>query len=281
MPLPAISEIPPSRAAGRAPRSDRHVAGERGMSLTERVAAPKHQIALVAEDSDRPAFLAEKGDAIRVLAKSVTHDVVEIGRHLSEVKERFGRGENPAFLAWAEDTLGWGQASIYKFVNVFKMASEGNFTRGVKLSDFNLSSLYLLAAPSTPDEVRTEIFERVKAGETVSVAGVKDAIAGAKAGGPEHSKTAIYTGCAEAEAGEEALARHKEHVAAEKPSVAPTVKDTAQRDFDDHVLPLLPMTGKAKPERYDKTEAHPNELERLGYFLVKVASAKRIRPANG
>ena len=34
-------------------------------------------------------FLAEKASAIRSLAKNVMRDVVEIGRHLSEAKERF------------------------------------------------------------------------------------------------------------------------------------------------------------------------------------------------
>ena len=31
-------------------------------------------------------FLAEKADAIRQLARNIVHDVVEIGRHLTEAK---------------------------------------------------------------------------------------------------------------------------------------------------------------------------------------------------
>ena len=51
------------------------------------------------EANSREAFLAEKADAIRSLAKNVVRDVIEIGRHLSEAKGKFGRGDNPEFLA--------------------------------------------------------------------------------------------------------------------------------------------------------------------------------------
>ena len=44
------------------------------------------------EANSREAFLAEKADAIRSLAKNVVRDVIEIGRHLSEAKGKFGRG---------------------------------------------------------------------------------------------------------------------------------------------------------------------------------------------
>jgi hypothetical protein len=45
----------------------------------------------------------------------------------------------------------------------------------------SVSALYLLAAPSTSEEARTEIFDRAKAGENVPVAVVKKIIAGKKA----------------------------------------------------------------------------------------------------
>jgi hypothetical protein len=47
-----------------------------------------------------------------------------------------------------------------------------------KLSDLSLpiSGLYLLAAPSTPEETRNAIIERAGAGEALSVAEIKEAI---------------------------------------------------------------------------------------------------------
>ena len=125
---------------------------------------------------DREAFLAEKVDAIRALAKNVVRDVIEIGRHLSEAKGKFGRGDNPEFLAWAKEALGWSQTSVYRFLNVHDLAQRGDFTNLAKC-DLDLSALYLLAAtakrPDTPPEIIAEVEERVGRGEKPKVADIR------------------------------------------------------------------------------------------------------------
>ena len=131
------------------------------------------------EANSREAFLAEKADAIRSLAKNVVRDVIEIGRHLSEAKGKFGRGDNPEFLAWAKDALGWSQASVYRFLNVHDLAQRGDFTNLIKC-DLDLSSLYILAAPSTPAEVITQVEERGRRGEPVTAAQVRGLVAATK-----------------------------------------------------------------------------------------------------
>ena len=131
------------------------------------------------EANSREAFLAEKADAIRSLAKNVVRDVIEIGRHLSEAKGKFGRGDNPEFLAWAKDALGWSQASVYRFLNVHDLAQRGDFTNLIKC-DLDLSSLYLLAASSTPAEVIAQVAERSGRGEQFGVAQVKGLVTASK-----------------------------------------------------------------------------------------------------
>ena len=109
------------------------------------------------------AFLAEKTAAITSLVGSVRRDIAEIGRHLSEVKEHFGRGDNPKFLAWASEAFGWSPATIYRYIEIFEFMRTGNFLNLRKL-DLDLSSLYLLAAPSTTDEARAEVVEQATTG---------------------------------------------------------------------------------------------------------------------
>jgi hypothetical protein len=106
-------------------------------------------------------FLVEKAAAIRTLATSLARDVAEIGRHLNEVKERFGRGDNPQFLDWASDTFGWSKTTIYRYLEIYEFVQAGNFPNVGKI-DLDLSSLYLLAAPSTTDEARVEVIEQAK-----------------------------------------------------------------------------------------------------------------------
>jgi hypothetical protein len=99
-----------------------------------------------------------KVGAIRALAKNVMRDVVEIGRHLSEAKAKFGRGDNPEFLAWAKDALGWSQASVYRFLNVHDLAQRGDFITMIK-SDLDLRSLYTLAAAD--EDVQATVIEAI------------------------------------------------------------------------------------------------------------------------
>jgi hypothetical protein len=126
--------------------------------------------------SDREAFWAAKVDAIRALAKNVVRDVIEIGRHLSEAKGKFGRGDNPEFLVWAKDALGWSQTSVYRFLNLHDLPQRDDFTNLAKC-DLDLSALYLLAAtakkPDAPPEIIAEVEERVGRGEKPKVADVQ------------------------------------------------------------------------------------------------------------
>lgn len=122
-------------------------------------------------------FLVEKAAAIRTLATSLARDVAEIGKHLAEVRERFGRGDNPQFLAWALDTLGWSQATVYRYIKIYKFSQTSDFINVDKI-DLDVSSLYLLAAPSTSDEVRAEVIEQATTGtEKVTHKTVKKTVA--------------------------------------------------------------------------------------------------------
>ena len=128
----------------------------------------ERRAAMPAEIDDREAFLARKAGALRALAKTVVRDVIEIGRLLSEAKEAFGRGENPEFLAWAQEALGWSRSSVYRFMDVHALMRNGQFSQRGKIEDLDLSSLYLLARPSTADDVRDEVVERAANGEAIT-----------------------------------------------------------------------------------------------------------------
>ena len=50
-------------------------------------------------------------------------------------------------------------------------------------------------------------------------------------------------------------------------------KDTALREFDSHLLGLLQMISKAKPERFAKTGVSSSDLSKLGDFLACLVGA--------
>jgi Protein of unknown function (DUF3102) len=115
-------------------------------------------------------FLAEKAGAIRALAKNVVRDVVEIGRHLTEAKGACAHGE---WLPWLEREFAWGERTAQRFMQVHDLA------KSAKLSDLgslDISGLYLLAAPSTPAEVRDAAIARADAGEKLSHRQIKEMV---------------------------------------------------------------------------------------------------------
>jgi len=118
-------------------------------------------------------ILAQHGAAIRRLGKRVVADVIEIGRLLTECKRICGHGN---WLPWLDREFGWTDDTALNFMRVYELSKSRNF-RDLSLP---LSGLYLLAAPSTPQEARDEIIERAQAGETIPVAEAKRIIEHAK-----------------------------------------------------------------------------------------------------
>lgn len=112
--------------------------------------------ALAADDR---AFLDVKAEQIRAVASSA---VIEIGRHLIEVKARVGRGH---FLDWIQQQFQWSDKSAENYMRVAQ-----HFGNSKELSNLPVTreALYLLAGPTVPEEVRQDAVERAEAGERIT-----------------------------------------------------------------------------------------------------------------
>ena len=124
-------------------------------------------------------ILTKHADEIRRLGRRVVAEVIEIGGRLTECKRICGHGN---WLPWLDREFGWTEMTATRFINVYEMGKSN------KLLDLELpvSSLYMLAAPSTPAEARDEILERAQCGEPVSGTEVKRIIDIAKRGKSAH-----------------------------------------------------------------------------------------------
>lgn len=98
----------------------------------------------------------------------------EIGQRLVEVRSQL---ESRQFCLWLKLEFGWSQRSAYNFINVYKTFPE--FANFAKI-DISISCLYLLAAPSTPLEIRTQFLNRATEGEKISNKAIQEAIKKAK-----------------------------------------------------------------------------------------------------
>lgn len=129
--------------------------------------------------------LDEYAEKIRAIGKRAFADIVEIGRLLTAAKAIAGHGN---WLPWLDKNFGWTDKTALNFMRVGELAAKSE-----KFSDLNIgiSSLYLLAAPSTSDEVREAVVERSERGETLPHAEVKKMIADAGSPGKPPRTTAV------------------------------------------------------------------------------------------
>jgi hypothetical protein len=138
-------------------------------------------------------ILAEHVAEIRRLGKRMIADIVEIGRRLTECQEIVGHG---GWTAWLDINFSWSDRTALNFMRVFEL-SKSEIISDFGQVDLPVTALYLLAAPSTSEAARTEILDRAKTGNDVSVEDVKEAIAGARAAPSENAKPLpdIVDGC--------------------------------------------------------------------------------------
>ncbi|WP_454617534.1 DUF3102 domain-containing protein [Bradyrhizobium cenepequi] len=106
--------------------------------------------------------LIEHASVIRALGKRVVGDIVEIGRRLTDAKARLGHGQ---WLPWLEREFGWKEQTARNFMQVHAMVG-----KSPKFGDLNInaSALYLLARPSTADDIRDDVIARAANGQSIS-----------------------------------------------------------------------------------------------------------------
>jgi hypothetical protein len=119
--------------------------------------------------------LAEHADSIRKLGSRVIADAIEIGRRLSECKQIVGHGN---WLPWLKREFRWSERTARNFISVYEFVRR----KSANLADLaiDISSVYLLAAPSTPDQAREAVLSRLESGEALSLAEVKRAVSKAR-----------------------------------------------------------------------------------------------------
>jgi hypothetical protein len=107
---------------------------------------------------------------IKPLLKRTAEDIFIIGGELRAVKEMLPHGR---YTEWLGVEFGLSERMAQHFVNVRERLGP----KSEKFSVLPPSTLYLLAAPSTPDEAITIVEERIDKGDRLSVAHVQRTIA--------------------------------------------------------------------------------------------------------
>ncbi len=119
-------------------------------------------------DAETRIVVQQRTGEIRTLMRRAAQDIVDIGLKLIEVKERLEHGR---FLPWLRVEFDWDERQAQRFIAVAE-----RFGKSDNLSDFAPSALYLLSAPSTPDDARQEALARAGEGEPITHAKAKEIV---------------------------------------------------------------------------------------------------------
>jgi hypothetical protein len=124
---------------------------------------------------DDQQFLEDAAKRIKERLNVTKETIVEIGRDLMAVKERIGHGN---FQSWIESEFNWSLKTAERYMLVADYCASDDKIDIVTI--LPLTAVYELAAPSAPEEVRSAVEDKVRAGEMVTLAGVRELMRDAK-----------------------------------------------------------------------------------------------------
>lgn len=109
----------------------------------------------------RNLIMQRTGEIQERLQRSA-QDIWEIGQRLADVRDELKHGQ---FEAWLKAEFNWSRRTAYNFINVYETFGE---RANLAQLDIASSALYLLAAPSTPQNLREEYLLKAKEGEKIT-----------------------------------------------------------------------------------------------------------------
>ena len=111
-------------------------------------------------DCETRIVVQQKTGEIKSLLGKTALSIVAIGRKLIEVKGKLNHG---LFGSWLDQEFAWSEDTAERFTRVAR-----RFKDNPQIAEFAPSALYLLSAPSVPDEVREEATKKAEAGEKIT-----------------------------------------------------------------------------------------------------------------
>lgn len=183
-------------------------------------------------DTVTAQFVQQQTGQIRILMRRTAQDIVEIGRRLVSIKEKLGHGY---FLKWLAVEFDGHRDTANRFMQVAKEFGNVNMS---EITAIEISALYRLAAPSTPQAARDEALARAAAGESITYSAAKNI---------ENKYTP---------------ARSKRKPSVKKTSLAPTSAQPKSTSQPETILePHSPSENTSQPETLLQAQSLPQTVE--------------------
>lgn len=194
------------------------------------IPAPKPKAAEVRsfDYSGFSAAVAKEAEAIakRIRTRLRTHNI-ETGKELLAIKKALGHGK---FGKWLEFHFGWKERTAQNYMN--SATAFGSIPQVIDL--LPQSTVYKLAAKSTPDEIRQSVIDEIKRGEKPDAKQIERKIAATKRNAGQtvaHNENVSPDGRQETSEicePDNVVASHNQTLPIEVPAIASQEKDVAQ-----------------------------------------------------
>jgi Protein of unknown function (DUF3102) len=112
-------------------------------------------------------FLKSRAAEVKALMRQTVENFIKTGTILIEVKKRLPHGQ---WTLWCETEFGWTPRTARRMINVAETFSLESLTN----LDITTSALYILAAPTTPEEAREEALLLAQKGQRITPAAAQD-----------------------------------------------------------------------------------------------------------
>lgn len=209
------------------------------------------------DPTDPPLDLDFSAKYIRNIIASTTKNIIEIGRELKRVKAHLGHGR---FLAWIEDELAMTDRSARNYMRAADWA-EG---KSEIVSVLPPSTIYKLAAPSTPKAFAEKIVEEIKQGLAVDPRAIEGRIREQHGTDTERAKRKARLAEARRQLSEEREAdRHS--------------AETCQRKYEE-AAPILAKLSTEDIARLLAIYDLKRDASALGYLVYAILKSYLDRP---
>jgi DNA modification methylase len=138
--------------------------------------------------SEQRAIVQQRTGEIRERLQRSAQDIWEIGQRLADVRSALKHGQ---FEAWLKAEFGWSRRTAYNFINVYETFQE---RANLAQIDIATSALYLLAAPSTPSDVREASLREAKEGKKITHKDLRDRMELGRSQADSFSESVVETG---------------------------------------------------------------------------------------
>lgn len=134
---------------------------------------PQLNFDYVGVPAENVAEIGKLVSRIKASRKRHVEAVHDVGADLLRAKKLLGHGN---FLPWLQAEFRWSERTANNYMSIAR------FFKGktANLADLDIGTASALAAKSTPSEIRSELLERIEAGENISREEVQERLAAGK-----------------------------------------------------------------------------------------------------